>query len=139
MRPRTCRLFSSSTSARIEPPSLTRGPLGPFCVMAGILRQLCLSRRQQVRLRKFGRSIGPHLFIFIFIFIIFIFIIFIFAGMYQAGLASILPSGWRGCTARAKMLLCYRGDEMTKRMAVLALAVGMTIPGFMQTGFAQAG
>src|SRR5258708_25826459 len=37
------------------------------------------------------------------------------------------------------MLLCYRGDEMTKRMAVLALAVGMTIPGFMQTGFAQAG
>src|SRR5258708_24596735 len=73
----------------------------------------------------------------IFIFI-FIFIIFIFAGMYQAGLASILPSGWRGCTARAKMLLCYRGDEMTKRMAVLVLAVGMTIPGFMQTGFTQA-
>ncbi|HKC00993.1 MAG TPA: nuclear transport factor 2 family protein [Terriglobales bacterium] len=27
---------------------------------------------------------------------------------------------------------------MTKRMAVLALAVGMTIPGFMQTGFTQA-
>src|SRR6202521_740280 len=42
----------------MEPPSLTREPRCPFWVMAGILRQLCLSRRKQGRLRKFGLGIG---------------------------------------------------------------------------------
>src|SRR5258708_11613539 len=104
MRPRTCRPFSSSTSARIEPPSLTRVPLGPFCVMAGILRQLCLSRRQQVRLRKFGRSIGPHL-------------IFIFAGMYQAGLLYPLPSRCGASTPHTQKFFSDIGDEISKRIS----------------------
>src|ERR1700675_1287007 len=43
----------------MEPPSLTREPRCPFWVMAGILRQLCLSGRKQGRLRKFGFGIAP--------------------------------------------------------------------------------
>src|SRR3981081_2195563 len=42
----------------MEPPSLTREPRCPFWVMAGILRQLCLSKRNHGRLRKFGSDIG---------------------------------------------------------------------------------
>src|SRR3979411_1747794 len=43
----------------MEPPSLTREPRCPFWVMAGILRQLCLSKRNHGRLRKFGSDMGP--------------------------------------------------------------------------------
>src|SRR6266404_1162010 len=65
MRPRICRPFSRSTRARMEPPSLTRNPRGPFGVMAveGILDQFCISRRPYGRLRKFGtrRWLQPEL------------------------------------------------------------------------------
>src|SRR6266481_6211277 len=62
MRPRICRPFSSSTKARMEPPSLTREPRGPFGAMAveGILDQFCISWRPYGRLRKFGTRPRRH-------------------------------------------------------------------------------
>src|SRR6266436_2614148 len=58
MRPRICRPFSSSTRARIEPPSLTREPRGPFGVMAveGILDQFCISRASPGQITKVRHS-----------------------------------------------------------------------------------
>ncbi len=42
MRPRIWRPFSSTNRARMEPPSLTREPRGPFCMAAveDILRSI---------------------------------------------------------------------------------------------------
>src|ERR1019366_1669708 len=100
----------------MEPPSLTREPRCPFCMVAveDILPQFCI-RRRQGRLRKSG---PPSL---------------------VAPLTWLALSVWRSSTAHARMLTAYRRRPMTKRMAVLALAVCLTIHGFAEKGFAQKG
>src|SRR6266436_838874 len=128
MRPRIWRPFSDTNRARMEPPSLTREPRGPFCMAAveDISVSIASGGGTRAGYESQAVSVGRP------------------SPAAQTRQAASLPIFsfslvlQFGATApRMRKCSPVLRRRMMKRVAVLALAVCMTISGFAEKGFAQ--